>query len=79
MVRPSDERQELLTKYDLSGKTIIPFFTHAGSSSGAGSLATIKAVYPNSTVLDDKSLSIRGTSVSSSEDAARDWVRGLDH
>ena len=27
---------------DLSGKTIIPFFTHNGSSNGAGSLGTIE-------------------------------------
>lgn len=31
-----------LEEYDFSGKTVIPFFTHNGSSSGAGSLGTLE-------------------------------------
>lgn len=32
-----------LEEYDLSGKTVITFFSHNGSSNGAGSLETIKS------------------------------------
>ena len=37
-------------KYDLSGKTIIPFNTHMGSGDG-GTYATIRKLAPNATVL----------------------------
>ncbi len=40
----------LFEKYDFSGKTIIPFNTHMGSSDG-GTYATIKELCPNSNVL----------------------------
>lgn len=43
--------------YDFSGKTIIPFNTHEGSSDG-GTYSTIKGWEPNATVLDG--LAIRG-------------------
>ena len=42
-----------LEEYDLSGKTIIPFFTHNGSSSGASSISTVAELCPDSTVLTD--------------------------
>jgi hypothetical protein len=40
-----------LTQYDLSGKTIIPFNTNAGYGIGS-TFETVKALCPNSTVLD---------------------------
>jgi flavodoxin len=40
----------LFDKYDFSGKTIIPFNTHMGSSDG-GTYSTIKELEPNANVL----------------------------
>lgn len=54
-------------EYDFSGKTVIPFYTHNGSSSGASSLETLKSLLPNSDFKQDKALSIRGSRVSSSK------------
>ena len=56
-----------LEEYDLSGKTIIPFFSHNGSSNGAGSLDTISKLAPNSEILTDDAISVRGSNVADSE------------
>lgn len=66
-----------LESYDLSGKTIVPFFSHNGSSSGAGSLSTLESICPNSNVLTSQVLSVAGSSVDISEQVVRDWVNGL--
>lgn len=65
-----------LEEYDLSGKTIIPFFSHNGSSSGASSISTIKRLCPDSTVVNDY-LSVRGSSVSSAESQVTSWINDL--
>jgi flavodoxin len=49
--------KSFLTKYDLSGKTVVPFNTNAGYGVGT-SFDTIKKLCPNSTVL--KGFSIEG-------------------
>jgi hypothetical protein len=67
-----------LEQYDLSGKTIVPFFSHNGSSSGANSLTTLESLCPNSTVLTDQVLSVAMSKVDSSEADVRAWVNGLD-
>ena len=59
---------------DLSDKTIIPFFTHNGSSNGAGSLGTIEELCPDSTVQSDDALSIFGRSVDDSETEVKEWL-----
>lgn len=59
---------------DLSGKTIIPFFTHNGSSNGAGSLSTIEELCPDSTVRSDDALSIPGRSADGSETEVKEWL-----
>lgn len=59
---------------DLSDKTIIPFFTHNGSSNGAGSLGTIEELCPDSTVQSDNALSILGRSVDGSETEVKEWL-----
>jgi flavodoxin len=46
-----------LEKYDFAGKTIIPFCTHNGSRFGS-SVADIKKLYPDTTILDG--LALRG-------------------
>ena len=71
--------ETFLTSYDFSGKTIIPFFSHEGSSNGASSMSRLKELCPDSTVKNTSSdyLSIRGGNVASSEKAVKDWVKGL--
>ena len=67
-----------LENYDLSGKTIIPFFSHNGSGSGAGSLDTLVEICKGATILTDEVLSISGNSVDNSESAIREWVNNLN-
>lgn len=66
-----------IEEYDFSGKTVIPFYTHNGSSSGASSLETLKSLLPNSDFKQDKALSIRGSRVSSSKSEVVSWTTGL--
>ncbi|MGM9642438.1 MAG: flavodoxin [Eubacteriales bacterium] len=66
-----------LEEYDLSGKTIIPFFSHNGSSSGAGSLSTLQRLCPDSTVLREQALSVSGNSVGGAKNTVANWVNGL--
>ena len=63
-----------LEEYDFSGKTIIPFFSHAGSSDGANSPARIAELAKGAEVLSDKALSVRGKSVADSEQKVRNWA-----
>ena len=49
--RPAPVVRAFLKKYDLSGKTIIPFATNAGWL--GRTFAEIKSLYPNSTVKDE--------------------------
>ena len=63
-----------LEAYDLSGKTIIPYFTHNGSSSGAASIDTIEELCPNSTVKSDDYLSVAGKSVEDAESEVKEWI-----
>ena len=64
-----------LEEYDLSGKTIIPFFSHNGSSNGAGSLDTISRLAPNSEILSDDAISVRGNKVADSENEIKEWTQ----
>lgn len=63
-----------LEEYDLSGKTIIPFFSHNGSSSGANSLSRLTELAKGADVRTDDALSIRGSSVNSSEAEVKKWA-----
>lgn len=63
-----------LEEYDLSGKTIIPFFSHNGSSSGANSLNRLSELAEGATVLTDEVLSIPGSSVADSEKEVKEWA-----
>lgn len=64
-----------LEEYDLSGKTIIPFFSHNGSSNGAGSLDTIVKLAPNSEIFTDDAISVRGSNVADSESEIKEWAK----
>ena len=68
-----------LEKVDLSGKTVIPFFSHEGSSNGASSLTTLKNLAKGADVKSDDALSIRGSKVADSESDVREWVKGLGY
>ena len=63
-----------LEEYDLSGKTVIPFFSHNGSSNGAGSVSRISELAKGAKVLTEDVLSIPGRSVSGSEKEVKEWA-----
>lgn len=60
-----------LESYDFSGKTIIPFCTHAGSGN-AGTQSKIQSAAPNATVKDV--LAIAGTDTQNDPDGVRTTV-----
>ena len=62
--------------YDFSGKTIIPFNTHAGSRDG-GTYKDIAALEPNATVLDG--LAVSGERAGSAEGDVNDWLTRLGY
>ena len=68
-----------LEEYDLSGKTIIPFFTHNGSSSGASSISTVAELCPDSTVLTDDYFTYSGKNVDKAESAVDKWLTELGY
>ena len=67
-----------LESYDFSGKTVIPFCTHAGSGL-SDTVQTLKNKLTGATVLDG--LAIAGTTAQNSQDEARqsvfDWLEKL--
>ena len=66
-----------LDSYDFTGKTIIPFLSHEGSSNGGSAEQTINEHARGAAVRFEDALSIRGGKVDSSEQDVRDWVDGL--
>lgn len=62
-------------EYDFSGKTIIPFVTHGGSSF-SGTIRTIQNLEPNATVLD-AGLSIPRGSVATAQETVKEWTEAL--
>lgn len=66
-----------LEEYDLSGKTVIPFFSHNGSSNGANSVNRVSELAEGAEVLGEKALSIRGSDVSDSESEVKEWASGF--
>lgn len=66
-----------LEEYDLSGKTVIPFFSHNGSSNGANSVNRVAELAEGATVRTEDALSLRGSSVADSEKEVKDWVKSL--
>ena len=68
-----------LEEYDLSGKTIIPFFTHNGSSSGASSISTVAELCPDSTVLTDDYFTYSGNNVDEAESAVDECLTELGY
>lgn len=65
-----------LEAYDFSGKTIIPFVTHGGSSFSR-TIQTIEELQPGAAVAED-GLSISRGSVPDAENDVVQWVAGLN-
>jgi flavodoxin len=63
-----------LSKYDFSGKTIVPFCTHEGSRLGI-SVADITKLCPQSTVLEG--LAVRGREVKNAQNEVSKWLHKL--
>lgn len=61
--------------YDFSGKTVIPFSTHGGSSF-SGTPAAIQSLEPNAKLLEG--LTISRNHIQDAEQEIVDWVKGLD-
>ncbi|NOU77504.1 hypothetical protein GC101_01280 [Paenibacillus sp. LMG 31459] len=66
-----------LTEYEFSGKSIIPFCTHAGYGPGQ-TVSAIKELVPGATVLDG--FDIERTELSNADEAVSAWLReiGMD-
>ena len=64
-----------LDSYSLQGKTIIPFFSHEGSSNGASSLQNLERLAGGASVQSSDALSIRGGEVPNSESEVRTWAQ----
>ena len=62
-----------------SAKTIIPFFTHNGSSSGASSISTVAKLCPDSTVLTDDYFTYSGNNVDKAESDVDEWLSELGY
>jgi len=63
-----------LEEYDLSGKTIVPFCTHEGSSMGR-SVTDIKKLCPRSTILDG--LAVRGGDAKNAHNEVSAWLSNI--
>jgi len=61
-----------LEQYDLSGKTILPFCTHEGSSLGLSEKDLIK-ICPGASVLPG--FAVRGSQVKAAQSAVANWLR----
>ena len=64
-------------EYDLSGKTVIPCATHAGSRL-AGAPSTIEELEPNATVISD-GFSVPASDVADAENDVIDWLGQLGY
>ena len=64
-------------KYDLSGKTIVPFNTHAGSRDG-GTYKTIQEREPNAKVLEGLAIAGSDAGADSAKASVIEWIKGLN-
>lgn len=64
-----------LERYDLSGKTIIPFNTHGGSGF-SNTISTISSLQPNATVVKD-GLTISRDNIQNAENDIKAWVLSI--
>ena len=66
--------KSFLSQYDLSGKTIVPFITHAGSGLGR-SVTDISKLCAKSTVLDG--IAIYGSGVKTAQNEVSEWLHKI--
>jgi flavodoxin len=66
--------KSFLSQYNLSGKTVVPFVTHAGSGLGQ-SVSDISALCSHSTILDG--LAVWGKNAKTAQNDVSTWIRGL--
>ncbi len=64
-----------LEKYDMSGKTVIPFSTHGGSGWGS-TKSELNTLCPDAEFIDG--FSTAGTNARSAQDEVNSWLDGLD-
>ncbi|MBF0474721.1 MAG: NAD(P)H-dependent oxidoreductase [Deltaproteobacteria bacterium] len=67
--------KSFLSRYDLSGKTIAPFITHAGSGLGQ-SVSDMAALCPHSRILDG--LAVWGNRVHNAQENVSDWLHKIN-
>ena len=65
-----------LEKYDMSGKTVIPFSTHGGSGWGS-TRSELSTLCPNAEFVDG--FSTAGTNARSAQDEVNSWLDGLGY
>ena len=66
--------KSFLSQYDLSGKSIVPFITHAGSGLGR-SVSDISKLCPKSTLLEG--VAIWGRDVKSAQNEVSEWLHKI--
>ncbi len=66
--------KSFLSEYDVSGKTVVPSVTHAGSGLGR-SVLDIAALCPHSTIQDN--LAVWGKNANTAQNDVSTWVRRL--
>ena len=66
--------KSFLSEYDLAGKTVVPFVTHAGSGLGR-SVSDIAALCPHATILDG--IAVWGKNANTAQNDVSAWVRRL--
>lgn len=63
-----------LEEYDLSDKTIVPFFSHNGSANGANSLGRITELAKDADVWEDVAMPVQGSRVANAEKDVKEWA-----
>ena len=66
-----------LKMYDFSGKVIVPFFTHLGSSFGGRSLQTIKDMVPNGKVAEEYVFSVHDEDIDNADYKIGQWLKSV--
>ena len=66
-----------LENMKLEGKTVIPFFSHEGTSDGSAAVPTVVKLAKGANVKAGDALSIRGSKTANSEEEVRAWVKKL--
>ena len=66
--------KSFLSQYDLSGKTIVPFCTHAGSRQGR-SVTDISKLCPKSTILEG--IAVWGRDAKTAQNEVSEWLKNI--